>query len=140
MHCELVAAWDGVDYLFLDEVSMIGCNLLLSSQSLADAKDKKIPFGGVNVIFVGDFAQLPPVGETKLYAHINTTKVNTSSGQNAVFGKILWLSVNTVVTSPFLVYQIRTCLFPWACSFKNFQQFSESIDTKQTHCCQHYVT
>ena len=28
-----------------------------------------------------------------------------------------------------LVYQIRTRLFPWACSFKNFQQFSESIDT-----------
>ena len=24
------------------------------------------------------------------------------------------------ITSPFLVYQIRTCLFPWACSFKNF--------------------
>ena len=95
---DLVAAWDGVDYLFIDEVSMIGCNLLLSiSRSLADAKDKKIPFGGVNVIFAGDFAQLPPVGQTKLYAHINTAKVNTSSGQNAVFGKILWLSVNTVV-------------------------------------------
>ena len=28
-----------------------------------------------------------------------------------------------------LVYQIRTRLFPWACSIKNFQQFSESIDT-----------
>ena len=28
-----------------------------------------------------------------------------------------------------LVYQIRTRLFPWARSFKNFQQFSESIDT-----------
>ena len=28
-----------------------------------------------------------------------------------------------------LVYQIRTRLFPWARSIKNFQQFSESIDT-----------
>ena len=28
-----------------------------------------------------------------------------------------------------LVYQIRTRLFPWARSFKNIQQFSESIDT-----------
>ena len=28
-----------------------------------------------------------------------------------------------------LVYQTRTRLFPWACSIKNFQQFSESIDT-----------
>ena len=43
------------------------------------------------------------------------------------------------IMSPFLVYQIRTRLFPWACSFKDFQQFSESIDTEQTHCCQCYV-
>ena len=87
--CELVAVWEGVDYLFIDEMSMIGCNLLLStSQSLADAKDKRIPFGGANVIFAGDFAQLPPVGQTKLYTHVNTMNIGTTDGQNVVFGKL----------------------------------------------------
>ena len=106
MCCELVAAWEGVNYLFIDEVSMIGCNLLLSiSQSLADAKDKRILFGGANVIFTGDFAQLPPIGQTKLYTHVNTANIGTTNGQNVVFGKILWLSVRTVVILTEIMHQ-----------------------------------
>ncbi|EJD36384.1 hypothetical protein AURDEDRAFT_74277, partial [Auricularia subglabra TFB-10046 SS5] len=32
---DLTAMWDGVDYLFIDEVSMVGCNLLVDvSQAL----------------------------------------------------------------------------------------------------------
>ena len=37
-----------------------------------------------------------------------------------------------------LVYQIRTRLFPWARSIKNFQQFSESIDTVNLQDEGHY--
>ncbi|KAJ7251176.1 hypothetical protein B0H12DRAFT_976918, partial [Mycena haematopus] len=79
---------------------MVGCSMLLKiSQALNDAKGNVSPFGGVNVIFAGDFAQLPPVGETKLFAHINTAVGNTSGkkGQANIMGKLLWLSVNTVV-------------------------------------------
>ncbi len=32
------------------------------------AKENDTPFGGVNVVFAGDFCQLPPVGGTRLYA------------------------------------------------------------------------
>jgi hypothetical protein len=93
-----MAMWEGVDYLFVDEVSMIGCKLLLKiSEALNDAKQNESPFGGMNVIFAGDFTQLPPVGETRLFAHINTHDVKTTQGQQNIFGKLLWLSVKTVV-------------------------------------------
>lgn len=66
---DLIAMWIGVDYLFVDEVSMTGCALLLQiHEVLVDAKGCTEPFGGVSVIFVGDFVQLPPVNQTKLFS------------------------------------------------------------------------
>ena len=97
---DLVAMWDGVDYLFIDEVSMVGCNMLVDiHDALVNATGRTELFGGVNVIFAGDFAQLPPVGDTKLYAHLNYAKLHTDSrpGQKTVFGKLLWRSVDIVV-------------------------------------------
>jgi len=95
---ELVSMWRNVDYLFIDEVSMIGCNLMLEiHEALCEAKENTLPFGGINIIFAGDFAQLPPVGDTRLYSHLNTKTVGTGRGQRNVFGKLLWLSVDTVI-------------------------------------------
>ena len=52
----------GVDYLFIDKVSMIGCNFLLKiSEALTEAKQKMPAFRGMNIIFAGDLAQLPLV-------------------------------------------------------------------------------
>lgn len=73
--------WEGVDYLFIDEVSMVECSLLLQvSQALIEAKGNTGLFGGVNVIFAGDFAQLPPVVMKSLYAKIGTD-TESSSGK-----------------------------------------------------------
>jgi hypothetical protein len=92
--------WEGVDYLFIDEISMVGCAFLLQiSQALTEAKGNTAPFGGVNLIFAGDFAQLPPVGEKSLFAKIDTSTESASGkkGQQNILGKLLWLSVKTVV-------------------------------------------
>lgn len=98
---ELMATWEGVDFLFIDEISMVGCQLLLSvHQALTEAKCNPEPFGGINLVLAGDFAQLPPVGQTKLFAKLNTGMVargGTSSGQKNILGKLLWLQVDTVV-------------------------------------------
>ena len=97
---DLTAMWEGVDYFFIDEVSMIGCAMLHKiSQALIDAKGINSPFGHVNMIVAGDFGQLPPVGETRLYAHVDTTKTRSSSprGQETIFGRLLWLSFKKVV-------------------------------------------
>src|SRR5882757_644740 len=80
---DLVSMWEGVDYLFIDEVSMIGCRVMLKlSQALNDAKENKLPFGGINIVFAGDFSQLPPVGDAKLFSKINMHDIKTPQGQD----------------------------------------------------------
>jgi PIF1-like helicase len=96
---ELKYMWTGVDYLFIDEVSMISCEFLhVISVTLTRATGKSLPFGGVNVIFAGDLAQLPPVAETCLSAWLNPKQTSASDrSQRKLKGKILWLSITTVV-------------------------------------------
>ncbi|KAF9802982.1 hypothetical protein IEO21_09764 [Rhodonia placenta] len=59
------------------------------------------PFEGVNVIFAGDFAQLPPAGAGyPLYSHKVGTVLHTTYSyceQEASIGKALWHQVTTAV-------------------------------------------
>lgn len=54
---------EGVDYVFFDEVSMLSCRdmYLISAQLVQVMNNLNMPFGGLNMIFAGNFAQLPPV-------------------------------------------------------------------------------
>lgn len=105
---ELAKMWVGVKYVIIDEVSMVGAALLQQISArlqhakggTADAED--LPFGGVNVIFTGDFGQLKPVGEYALYNHDLVRHPSMSSalrleGMNALKGVYLWRLVHTVV-------------------------------------------
>ena len=99
---QVKARLDGVDYIFLDEVSMLACHDLYKiSAHIAKARNTAdAPFGGINMIFAGDFAQLPPVGGDSLYAGNVGTSVNasqTTRGQQSAIGKALWHQVTTVV-------------------------------------------
>ncbi|KAJ3558871.1 hypothetical protein NM688_g667 [Phlebia brevispora] len=103
-HQDLTAMWDGVDYLFVDEVSMLGCYTLARvNEALSLATGKIGPYGGMNIIFAGDFAQLPPVGDGRLYGHVkfdNRTHRNKSAmtkTNRIIYGKLLWLSIDVVV-------------------------------------------
>jgi len=56
--------WSQIDLLIVDEVSMMSKKMF----ELLDAIGKKVrknqkPFGGIQLIFSGDFYQLPPVGD-----------------------------------------------------------------------------
>jgi hypothetical protein len=101
IQCDLTAMWEGVDYLFIDDVSKIeSCFLCQISEVLSIAKGNTSAFGGINIIFAGDFAQLPPVGDDRLYSRLSAkmiARVATKSGQQTIFGKHLWYSVRTVV-------------------------------------------
>ena len=51
-----------VEGVIIDEVSMISGEALAVAQALAQkAKGSKLPWGGIRLIAVGDFAQLPPI-------------------------------------------------------------------------------
>ena len=105
---ELSRIWDGVDYLILDEISMVGAKFLSQLNSrMTRAKgytgpDCDLPFGGVNVIFTGDFGQLKPVRDLALYSHslVSDPALDSCRGKvfiGALMGAYLWRIVNTVV-------------------------------------------
>ena len=67
---ECVQRWTDTDTLIIDEVSMLTPRMALEldiigrrvrSKCLALPQAKEKPFGGLQIIFVGDFFQLPPI-------------------------------------------------------------------------------
>lgn len=58
--------WLGVDILVIDEVSMLTPELLEKLDSIAKTLRRcALPMGGIQMVFVGDFYQLPPVNKDK---------------------------------------------------------------------------
>jgi hypothetical protein len=69
---QIRAKLDGVDYIFLDEVSMLSCRDMykISAQCAKSHGEHNEAFGGINFIFAGDFAQLPPVKSGPHYIQV----------------------------------------------------------------------
>lgn len=88
---DLKSMWNGVDFLLINEVSMISCEFLMEiSEALCDAKGNSSPFGGVNIIFAGDFAQLPPVLQARLYADPKTKYgIGSRKKEKKILGQLL---------------------------------------------------
>ena len=72
---------DDATLIVIDEVSMLGCAKLVElDRILQKLKNNSLPFGGIDVILVGDFAQLPPVKQTSLIeAMVSSTTLHTPS-------------------------------------------------------------
>jgi ATP-dependent DNA helicase PIF1 len=64
--------WIKTDILIIDEVSMLSMKLFEMLDAIGKAvKKNSRPFGGIQLVFSGDFYQLPPVGNNE---DINTTR------------------------------------------------------------------
>ena len=92
----------GVDYIFMDEVSMLSCKDIykISARLAKVLNNTEEPFGGLNMIYAGDFAQLPPaIGQEHASLYSRTVGSNTRSlrDQEAAIGKALWHQITTVV-------------------------------------------
>lgn len=58
------AAWKGTDILVVDEVSMLSLKLFNILNEIGKVvRGNSKPFGGIQLVFSGDFFQLPPVGD-----------------------------------------------------------------------------
>ena len=73
-------------YYIIDEMSMIGCRTLgmideRLRQAFSTAADQV--FGGRSVILVGDFGQLPPVGDAPLWSEPKTSRPLDNLGRRA---------------------------------------------------------
>lgn len=79
-----------VEGFILDEVSMIPAPALETAERLARyARESTLPWGGMRVIMVGDFAQLPPVSKTGQREWAFLSPVWEQSGFHSI-----WLSQN----------------------------------------------
>ena len=94
----------GTDYMLLDEISMVDLSSLykISAQLCKVMGKHDKPFGGLNIIVAGDFAQLAPPGRgsKSLYNGQVGTNVSTATspqGQKNILGKVLWHHFTTVV-------------------------------------------
>jgi PIF1-like helicase/Helitron helicase-like domain at N-terminus len=82
-------AWTERRYMVIDEVSMLNCKVMEQlHRQLAIAKaNPELPFGGVNLLFLGDFLQLPAVRNPDVYV----------DDKRYGLGHHLWRSLNAVV-------------------------------------------
>jgi ATP-dependent DNA helicase PIF1 len=74
--------WKHIRFVIIDEKSMLGLRTLAQIDSRCRQffpQHANIPFGNLNVTLVGDFAQLPPVGDTPLYSQPSTALSETAS-------------------------------------------------------------
>lgn len=61
-------AWQSIGMLIIDECSFLSPrDIYLINARLQALKESPDYFGGINIVFVGDLYQLPPVG-SKLYS------------------------------------------------------------------------
>jgi PIF1-like helicase len=62
-------AWAERRYMVIDEISMMDCKVMehLHTQLVIAKASPDVSFGGVNIIFFGDFLQLPAVRNPDLY-------------------------------------------------------------------------
>jgi hypothetical protein len=86
-----IDAWSEVGGLFIDEFSMVTSNMmgLIDTYPLRQLKGEPNKlYGGVHLIFCGDFYQLPAVDSGTIYSNINATAgVNTIRVSN---GRHTW--------------------------------------------------
>jgi hypothetical protein len=84
-----VEAWELRRYMIIDEVSMLDCQVMdyLHKQLSIAKANPEVAFGGVNIIFFGDFLQLPAVLNPDLYV----------DNKDYPLGHQLWRSLNAVV-------------------------------------------
>ena len=111
---KLEKEWRRVEYLLIDEMSMVGLNLLAKlNRIICSAKhvDPQVPFGGVNVIFFGDYLQYRPVYDAPLHTDFsvatkkNSTKLPNEKEIQQRVARSLILQISCVVK---LTQQMRT--------------------------------
>ncbi len=96
---EIHTNWKNVDVLVIDEIGGIGQQLICEiDQALHIAKERSNAwFGGMIVIFCGDFYQHAPVSEAPLYQPISNSMRQNNTEIKKRLGRLAWKSIDTVI-------------------------------------------
>jgi len=99
--CQLQKRWENCKYIVLDEKSMVGRKLLSRMDArLRDAFPEKQNemFGGCSILLLGDFAQLPPVGDVPLFNLHPQVRGNPETVMASNKGRALYMSLTESIT------------------------------------------
>ncbi len=77
-HC-----WSDIQFMIVDEISMGSCTMLVTMHlKLQKLKSSILPFGGFNIVLIGDFLQFQCIIDTPLFStNIEPTFTFTNSMQ-----------------------------------------------------------
>ena len=117
--------WRLVKVLWIDEVSLLSQQLICEiDHALRYATERHDEwFGGICVIFAGDFCQYPPIGGTPLYTPIPHAKSCRKDDVPRCLGRLAWKSINVVVS---LTEQER---------MKGDVEYSQAVNNLRTRQC-----
>lgn len=94
--------WKDVDILVIDETSMMSCRFhdTLNETGKRTRKDSR-PFGGIQIIFTGDFYQLPPVsiGRVELFCFESLDWLNVFPLENHIVLETIFRQTDPVYQS-----------------------------------------
>jgi len=83
---EKIRLFQEIDTIIMDEVSMVRCDTLDAvDRTLRHYRQSSQPFGGVQMVFVGDLFQLPPVAKTE-----DIQVLQEMYGSNSFFFYMAW--------------------------------------------------
>jgi len=96
---EHIKAWAEIGLVIVDEFSMSSADLYdLMDSRMRKLKDRSdTPFGGVNMIFSGDFYQLPPIGTKLIGYHTGRTDQDYVTNTSTMRARESWATVLTDV-------------------------------------------
>jgi hypothetical protein len=99
-HTLLHDKWRLVKVLFIDEVSLLSEQLMFEiDHALRYATERPNEwFGGINVIFAGEFFQYPPICATPLYTPISDRNGCGKDNVPCHLGRLAWKTVNAVIS------------------------------------------
>jgi ATP-dependent DNA helicase PIF1 len=107
----ICAEWRKIKVLIVDEVSMMSMKIFELIEEVARAtRLSQLPFGGIQVVFCGDFYQLPPVGtagqpETELFCFESPVWTQVFPRKNHVQLQTIFRQVDPLYKS--ILLQIR---------------------------------
>ena len=84
---DLQEKFKNVELLVIDEKSMIGQYFFYMIDARckeAKPENAKLPFGGISIILMGDFAQLPPVRDSPLFMELEESKKSKSANNQQI--------------------------------------------------------
>jgi hypothetical protein len=68
-HNSILNIWPNIQFIIINKISMVGCSLLATIHlKLQKLKSNILPFGGINIMFMGDFLHFLPINDTPLYS------------------------------------------------------------------------